>query len=229
MSGAPIDGRLLSAACYVRQGAVFADVGTDHGYLPIFLLKEGRIARAILTDVNSGPLSTARANLASEGLSTRAELLLTDGALALEDKGVTDLSVCGMGGELIARIVGECGFLRREGVRLILQPMTKYAALRRLLYSIGFPPTHEHYSSSDGKRYVTLIADYTGECREIDFVTAELGEIGLARGACEEIKAFLRDREASFSRALLGKESAGLPADQERELLLAIRSRIAQI
>ena len=98
MIGNAIDARLMSSANFVRAGAVLADIGTDHGYLPIVLLKEGRIERAVMSDINEGPLATARRNVEDEGLSDKCTLILSDGALALEGLGITDYSICGMGG-----------------------------------------------------------------------------------------------------------------------------------
>ena len=63
-----LDGRLNSAAKFVRQGATFADIGTDHAYLPLFLLAEGKINSAILADINEGPLETAKQNPQDAGL-----------------------------------------------------------------------------------------------------------------------------------------------------------------
>ena len=67
MANNQIDPRLSSAASFVRAGAVFADIGTDHGYLPVFLLTEGRIKYAYLSDVNAGPLNKAKENVARAG------------------------------------------------------------------------------------------------------------------------------------------------------------------
>ena len=93
MINSTLDKRLLSCADYVRAGAVFADIGTDHGYLPIFLLKAGRIERAYLTDINVGPLNSARENATAEGLLDKCSFLLTDGAAALMAHGITDYAV----------------------------------------------------------------------------------------------------------------------------------------
>ena len=89
MSGGVLNARLLSAAGFVRQGAVFADVGTDHAYLPIFLLESGRILRAVCSDINEGPLASAVSNVSSAALSDRCEFVLCNGAASLSDKGIT--------------------------------------------------------------------------------------------------------------------------------------------
>ncbi|MBQ1260558.1 MAG: SAM-dependent methyltransferase [Clostridia bacterium] len=75
--------RLLSVARLVRQGAVFADVGTDHAYLPLYLFERGAIDRAICSDINEGPLENARANARARGYEEKIDFILTDGAAAL--------------------------------------------------------------------------------------------------------------------------------------------------
>ena len=156
-----VDPRLLSASAFVRQGAVLADIGTDHGYLPIFLLKCGRVSRAVLTDVNEGPLRSAESNLRRAGLSHLAETVLTDGAAGLEGKGITDVAVCGMGGELIASIIEASPWLKRGDIRLILQPMSRQERLVEYLSDAGFAIRERSYSESGGKFYTCLLAEYT--------------------------------------------------------------------
>ena len=105
MKNEGLNPRLSCAAGFVRQGAVFADIGTDHAYLPLFLLEEGIIERAVCSDINEGPLESARRNAAERGLSDRCAFLLADGACEALALGATDVAICGMGGELIADIV----------------------------------------------------------------------------------------------------------------------------
>ena len=229
MISSSLDKRLLSCAGYVRAGTVFADIGTDHGYLPIFLLKSARIARAYLCDVNEGPLSSARANVLSEGLIDSCEFVLTDGAAALAEKGITDYAVCGMGGELIASIIDSAEHLKRSGLRLILQPMTKQAHLRRYLLTAGFAILKECYSFADGKYYLTLVAEYTGECREPDIIEAELGSESTPDGDRVAYIGYLEGKARAFSKTIEGKAVAGLPSDTERALLDAVKERIALI
>ena len=128
-----LNARLLSAAEMVRQDAIFADVGTDHAYLPLFLLEEGRIKRAFCSDINKGPLDSARRTAAERGLEDKITFVLADGATALRDKNITDYAICGMGGELIAKIIEDSPHLYDTDVHLIIQPMSRQAILRKFL------------------------------------------------------------------------------------------------
>ena len=127
-----LDGRLAAAASFVRENAVVADIGTDHAHLPLWLLSAGKIRFAVASDINRAPLERAKKNAAAAGFSDRMDFVLCDGLSGLEPekRGITDILVCGMGGELIARIVGESEYTRRPGVRLILCPMSQPDKLR---------------------------------------------------------------------------------------------------
>ena len=228
MSGT-LDKRLLSCADYVRAGAVFADIGTDHGYLPIFLLKAAKIERAYLSDVNPGPLSSAERNAHAEGLSDRCTFLLTDGAAALSGKGITDYAICGMGGELIARIVEDAPHLKDTSVRLILQPMTKQEHLRRYLASAGFSTIHERFSFDSGKYYVTMVAEYTGLSRELSCEEAELGLDLPHEGDRVEYLGYLEGKMKAARKALEGRLRGGVDTTEEERALRLIEERISRI
>ena len=86
-----LDGRLSSAAKFVRQGARFADIGTDHAYLPIFLLRSGRIDYAFASDINDGPLASAIENAREAGVYSKMEFALADGLDAIRDTDITDI------------------------------------------------------------------------------------------------------------------------------------------
>lgn len=223
MKGWALTPRLRSAAALVRQDAVFADVGTDHAYLPIFLLTEGVVRFSYCTDINEGPLASARRNAEAAGLLSRTEFLLTDGAAALADKGVSDLAICGMGGELIAEIIERAEWTRDKRVNLILGPMSKQAHLRKYLYSRGYTVLKEAYTTDAGKHYVTLLATYVGECREISDTEAEIGLISDGRELSPSSRDYLLGKARSYEKSVRGKELSGADAGDEREVLAAIK------
>ena len=211
--------RLQSAAEFVRQDAVFADIGTDHAYLPLFLLSAGRIRHAVLADINEGPLESARRNAEQTPYLDRVELVLTDGAAALAGKGITDYAICGMGGELISEIVDRAPQLRCEGVRLILQPMSRQGHLRRYLAGAGFSVLAESYSEAEGKYYVCFCAEYTGVSREIDECEAEFGAEDVKIVNKDLQKRYIELKKKSLLRACNGKRAGGESADREAMLL----------
>ena len=226
MINSTLDKRLLSCADYVRAGAVFADIGTDHGYLPIFLLKSGKITRAFLCDVNEGPLNSALTNVTDEGLMDSCEFILTDGASVLAGRGITDYAVCGMGGVLISRIIDAAPHLCESGVRLILQPMTKQAHLRRYLAASGFEILSERFSYDDGKYYVTILAEYTGRVYSLDDSEAELGRDVDHSDDRVEYLGYLRARERAFSKTVEGKKLGGIDVSEDVHMLECVRARI---
>ena len=218
MKNFTLDGRLSSAAKFVRQGARFADIGTDHAYLPIFLLQSGRIEYAVCSDINEGPLASARENAREANVYGKIDFTLANGADALKDKNVTDVAICGMGGELIAEIVRRADFLRQGDVRLILQPMSKFSVLRRELAALGYEIFEEDYSESQGKLYLTLCASYTAKEREISDAEAEFGNEKFLTEINGAKRAFLKKREAALRRAAIGKAKGGVPSSSENEL-----------
>ena len=212
--------RLLSVAKFVRQGAVFADVGTDHAYLPVFLLKEKKISAAICSDINEGPLANARATAKEEGITENIDFVLTDGAAALAGRGITDMAICGMGGELIAEIIGAAPYLKGEGVRLILQPMTRQEHLRRYLYAEGFLTVGEAYATEAGKSYLVIAAEYTGN--RANLTEREIA-YGRANPDCREAQAaYISAKLASLKKRRCGLAIANDQADQDAQDALAV-------
>ena len=160
----------------VREGARFADVGTDHAYLPLYLLSIGRIASAVAADVAEGPLARARDNVRAAGREGDVTLMLTDGLQGMDKLGLTDIAICGMGGELIASIVDAAPWVKDRSVRLILQPMTKAPQLRAYLAEAGFSVLKETVTEVSGKLYTCLCAEYTNTPHPLSVFEAEIGE-----------------------------------------------------
>ena len=214
--------RLTSAAEFVRQGARFADVGTDHAYLPIFLLGEGRISYALCTDINEGPLASAVANAREAGLHEKMDFCLTDGAAALSGYGITDMAICGMGGDLIASIVRAADYLRDESINLILQPMTKQEALRESLYLMGYEIVAESYSHDAGKPYVCMQVKYTGIPRSLGEVEREICPKNTKIVNKDLQINYLKKKISTYKKIVGGKKFGGNENPRELHLLRMI-------
>lgn len=216
-----LDGRLSTALAFVRPGAVVADIGTDHAYLPAALILSGQASAAIAADINPGPLEHAADTVKKYALSDKISLRETDGLHGLEDSGATDILIFGMGGELIARIINEAPFTRSAQIRLILQPMTKHAELRLWLTDNGFSIRGERLSKAAGKIYQTICAEYTGETTPLSPLEAEFGMYILAEP--NPLLGELMQHKCDVLRARLdGRQKAGLPEGEDGEMLAAI-------
>ncbi len=215
-----LDARLGAAAEYVRQEAYFADIGTDHALLPVFLLEEGRIPRAVAADIRKGPLANAAATVAAAGFEGQVELVLTDGLNGLADKGLTDIAVCGMGGELISDILCAAPFVRDSRIRLILQPMSRAAHLRRYLAREGFVILSETLCRAAGRLYSCLCAEYEGTPYTLSSAEAELGRYNIEnRTSLPLWNDWLDSHLSSARRRVFGLRAGGEDAKEDEQLL----------
>lgn len=172
-----LDGRLSCAASMVRHDSVVADIGTDHAYIPIYLITRGISRFAIASDVNKGPLERAKKNAAEYSVADRMRFTLADGLEGIEPEreGVSDIVICGMGGELIARIISASEYTKKDGVRLVLQPMSCAAELRLFLADNGYNILTEKLCQAAGKTYTCILAEYDGVRRSFDEAELILG------------------------------------------------------
>lgn len=169
--------RLALCARLVREGAAVADIGTDHGYLPIWLIQTGKIPGAVAGDVNSGPLETARRNARRGGVEDRLRLVLGDGLEGVGPEDADDVVIAGMGGELILRIISGADWLRDPEKRLVLQPMSAADKLRVGLWRLGFQVIEEYAVEDGGKVYSAFSARYAGELPPYERIYPYMGAL----------------------------------------------------
>ena len=220
------DARLLSAVSYIQKGDRIIDVGTDHAYLPIYLVESGVASFALACDINQGPIDSARKNICEAGLGDRIATLKTDGLAGTEDFCPDDVLVFGMGGELIVRILSDAPWVKERRVRLILQPMSRVATLRRWLLDNGFEVIGESITH-EGKYYQTVCALYTGSMTEPPYSDEELL---LGRKNIEENAPLLRElilHEMGVLSAIIKGKAQSAHADdaEERALLEKLEKR----
>lgn len=122
--------RLQLLAHLVPQGATLADIGTDHGYLPAYLLQKKQIASAIAADIGPAPLEHARRTAAKYGVEKSLRFLQCDGLAGIGPEDADTIVIAGMGGETIIHILSQAPWTKEGKVLLLLQPMTKQEDLR---------------------------------------------------------------------------------------------------
>ena len=129
-----------------------------------------------------------------------------------------DIVIAGMGGELIASILDRAPFVRDGRYRLILQPMTKQEHLRTYLYENGFSILREVYATAEGKHYLTLLVEYTGEKKTPTPFEALVGRFPYDASDAS-MRAYLDGKRRSLLSAIDGKRRGGVDATEEQELL----------
>ena len=147
--------RLRAIADLVPPGSRLADVGTDHGYIPAALLLEGHIAEAIASDIGREPLEHAARTARQWGVADRMELRLCDGLSAIAPDEADTVVIAGMGGDNIVDILSAAPWTR-EGILLLLQPMSRPETLRRWLPENGYAVTAEELVLDKGTIYPIL-------------------------------------------------------------------------
>lgn len=150
--------RLETIASFVPAGSRIADVGTDHGYIPISLVERGTALSALAMDVRQGPLLRARAHVQERGLGDKISLRLGDGLSSLESGEADTVIIAGMGGELIIHIMEEGRRLWPEIGRWILSPHSEIFKVRRFLREAGFSIAREAMVKDEGKFYTVMEA-----------------------------------------------------------------------
>ena len=199
-----LDNRLKLCAGFVRKGAKLVDVGTDHAYLPIWLVKNKVIEHALACDINEGPLSAGKADVERHGLKDNITLRLSDGLCSVNDTEADDIVIAGMGGELIARILSDCKWAKTKGKHFILQPMTKCEVLIRWLYENGFEIIKQKACECDNKHYTVMLANYTGHSDEISDSFCYMGKLDATD---DKSKKYLSHTLSHLEKRVLGDKS----------------------
>ncbi len=148
--------RLGAIAGLVPEGCgCLADIGTDHGYVPVSLLLEGRIRRAVAADIGAPPLEHARRTAARYGVTDRIDFRLGDGLSVLRPGEAEVIVIAGMGGDAVVDILSAAPW-SRAGPLLLLQPMSKAEVLRAFLPEGGFAVLAERLVQDKGVLYPIL-------------------------------------------------------------------------
>ncbi|MDF2548178.1 MAG: SAM-dependent methyltransferase [Anaerosolibacter sp.] len=149
--------RLLTIANLVPQNAVIADIGTDHGYIPVYLIKHNIAKKVIAADVNDGPLQSAKKNIALHHMENVIETRLGNGLEVLHAGEADAVIIAGMGGLLIRDILDAHPEITSSIGTFVLQPMVAQDDLRRWLLANGFMITNERLVKEDHRIYEVMV------------------------------------------------------------------------
>ncbi|MBQ9097004.1 MAG: SAM-dependent methyltransferase [Clostridia bacterium] len=155
--------RLKTVADLAGKCTSLADIGTDHAYIPIYLMQKGLISKAIAADINEGPLERADKNIRKAGLSDKITLRLSNGLDNINDNEAETVVIAGMGGEIISRMLEKP---KPAGIkRIVLQPMTDIPLVRRKIHENGMIITAERLAAEKDKIYTVIACEY-GTCQQ---------------------------------------------------------------
>jgi len=215
-----LDNRMKKVSECVRTDAILADVGTDHGKLPVYLALNGKIKRAVASDINEMPLKKAADNIKKYGLSDIIDTCLTDGLNGLEKYSPTDVVIAGMGGELIEYILRNSK-IQGANVRFILQPMTKADGLREYLTNNGYE-IYDEQLAEEGRIYQIICAEYTGKNTDMTREMLLLGKKNIEKG--DVLFGNFCDRVVEVITAKIeGRSRAGLDIVEDAECVENIK------
>lgn len=209
-----LDGRLRQVAAFVPPACRAADIGTDHAYLSIALVRAGKVRRMIAADKNEGPLEAARRTVEEAGLAGDIELRLGDGLAVLEPGEADAVIMAGMGGELMAAILEAQPAVVDDLQALIMQPMADGGVLRRWLYVRGWHIDAEALAEADGRIYAVVRAVPGREVCPTD-IELDLGPC-ILRDRPPLFAPYLDARIARLERVRRGMETSVRARSSER-------------
>lgn len=201
-----LDERLMSCADFVRKNSKIVDVGTDHAYLPIYLIKMRKVQHAIASDVRKGPLLNAEKNLKKYHLLDNVELRLSNGLEKIKSEEVDDIIIAGMGGEVIIDILSKASWIKDKNKRLILQPMSMDEKVRKFLYNEKFKIIGENVTASENKIYNIICAEFCGKDFDVTELYPYIGT--LAQNSNKETKIYVNKKIKGLKNQLRGLKKA---------------------
>ena len=193
--------RLSTVANLVSHGHKIADIGTDHAYIPIYLIKQKRIPYALAMDIHDGPLQVAKTNISEAKLTDSIEIRQSNGLMNLKPYEVDSVIVAGMGGNLMIKILSESWEVTSSLKECILQPQSEIEKVRTFLVGQGFTFIKEEMIEDAGKYYPMMKVSPPSKFKtsaDTDFVCEKWSDLELKLG-----KLLLESKNLSLKKFLL--------------------------
>ncbi|MCB2288797.1 class I SAM-dependent methyltransferase [Clostridium sp. CS001] len=207
--------RLKAISGMIEECTSIVDVGTDHGYVPIYLVKNNVIKRAIASDINKGPVEKAKKNVISNNLHRQIICRLGSGLSTVAKGEVQVAIIAGMGGNLIRDILEADLEVVKQLEYMILQPVQNAEVLRAYLYNTGYDILDEEICSEDGKFYEIIKARYNTNPVTLDNIYYEISKILLDKKS-QEMKNFIEYKLEKYTK-IYDTLSANTIASKDRK------------
>lgn len=213
--------RLNKIIALVDKCNVIADIGTDHGYIPIYLIKNNLCKNVIASDINIGPKSKAEFNIGMEGLSEKIECRLGGGLSTIKPFEVQAVIIAGMGGYLIRDIIQERLDVFKSLDYVILQPAQNPEILRKYIYESGFKIVDEELCVEQNKYYETMKVAYDNKPRLEDEFYYEISKI-LIEKKHSLLKDYVKYKLLVYNK-IYEEIKNGTETAQKRKVLLKLK------
>ncbi|WP_392486881.1 tRNA (adenine(22)-N(1))-methyltransferase [Haloimpatiens sp. FM7315] len=215
--------RLKTIASMVSKCDTIADIGTDHGYIPIYLVKKGICSKAIASDINKGPVQKAEFNVAMEGLKDKIQCKLGPGFSTIKPGKIDVAIIAGMGGNLIRDIILDHEEVFRKLQYAILQPVQNPEVLRKFIYEKGYEICDEELCIEEGIFYQILKVKFSDKPKNIDSIYYEVGEKLIEKNH-KLLKGFLDNLILKYERILsFIDENTDLAVKRKEEVSFKIK------
>ncbi len=205
--------RLSAVASLVKGGGIVADIGTDHGYLPIYLIQTGRVKSAVAADIGREPLKNAEKSVRYYDLNDKISLRLSDGLREFKPTDANEIVFAGMGGTLIAEKLSETPWIKDENIHFIFQPQSRAEDLREFLYLNGFKILNELATHEARRVYITFDAVYTGEKTDYTIADCFIGKLPHTEDAHKHLESQLKRLEEKYNAFIACRKETGDLAD----------------
>ncbi|MCD5323601.1 MULTISPECIES: tRNA (adenine(22)-N(1))-methyltransferase [Pontibacillus] len=155
--------RLKAVASFIYSGVTFADIGSDHAYLPAYVCERNPLVRAIAGEVNEGPFQSAKGHIDKQQLNEQVSVRKGNGLAVLEQDEAELVTIAGMGGKLIRTILEEGKEKLGKVERIVAQPNVDAQVVRNWFLHNGYELTEETILEEDGHIYEVLVGDRTSD------------------------------------------------------------------
>ncbi len=203
----------------------FADIGTDHAYLPVYLCKNNKCNIAIASDIVKGPLERARTNISKHNMEGRISVRLGGGVSTLKENEADVVLVAGMGGLIIADILKDGREVLKSAKNIILQPMTAVSDLREFLYQNNWKIDKEYLVKDNGKLYNIFSVSLSDTMLDYTDTDIFIGRY-LIENKPEHFLEYLDRKITKLKKKLEGLSLS--TAENSKEQILAVRTRLEE-